>query len=240
MPPDSLEAPVKPKWKRKSDIQPAGMIAFYIHTKGKHPFGETILDRMQNLHGDQPVGLADLKDDGDAMLKDLLSQMLARDVKKRPYVEQALKHPYFLSPGDKMRFVEAAGNEREIKKRDPCCAVSAELDNRHPTYPRSSLLPRDWKTVIDPSDLKTLCTGGGGSSSYDGKRYTDCLRFIRNARQHWSDRPRPPLKGMGTTSSRDEYFLQLFPTLPLVLHQIIRKHSKWMVRSNLEEFFPSA
>ena len=141
-----------------------------------------------------------------------------------------------------MNFLEAVGNESEIKsfKGDPNCAVSGELDNRDLSKPRSSLLPNDWKIVIDPDDLNTFCAGGHTPASrFDGSRYTQCLRFIRNVRQHWGDkRPPPPLKAMGTATSLDEYFLQKFPTLPLVVHQIIRKHYDWKTRPSLKEFFP--
>ena len=220
-----------------SDIQVAGMLAFYIVTKGKHPFGAQI-HRMINLHDDNPVGLKELSD---PVLKDLLSQMLAREQEKRPYVEQALKHPYFLSSEEQMRFLEAVGNEPEIKNSDayPHCAVSNELDNRDSSKPRSSLLPNDWKAVINTDDLNTFCDGGRSASNYDGNRYTHCLRFIRNVRQHWGDKPtRPPLKAMESATSPDKYFLQIFSTLPVVVHQIIRKNPDWKKRPKLQEFFP--
>ena len=234
---DPSNAPVQLKWKETSDIQVAGMLAFYIVTKGKHPFGAKI-HRMINLHDDNPVGLKELSD---PVVKDLLSQMLAKELEKRPYVEQALKHPYFFSFEEQMRFLEAVGNEPEIKNSSsyPNCAVSNELDNSYSSKPESSLLPNDWKAVIDPDDLNTLCDGGRSASNYDGNRYTHCLRFIRNVRQHWGDKPtRPPLKAMGSATSLDEYFLQIFSTLPLVVHQIIRKNPGWKKRPKLQEFFP--
>ena len=213
------------------------MLAFYIVTKGKHPFGAPI-DQLRNLRNDDPVELKELSD---PVLEDLLSQMLTREQKKRPYVEQALKHPYFLSSEEQMRFLEAVGNEPEIKNSEahPNCAVSNELDNRDSSKPRSSLLPNDWKAVIHPDDLNTFCDGGRSASSYDGNRYTHCLRFIRNVCQHWGDKhTRPPLKAMGNATSLDEYFLQIFSTLPLVVHQIIRENAEWKKRPKLQEFFP--
>ena len=234
---DPSRAPLQLKWKETSDMQVAGMLAFYILTKGKHPFGAPI-DQLRNLRNDDPMELKKLID---PVVKDLLSQMLARELEKRPYVEQALKHPYFLSSEEQMKFLEAVGNEPEIKnfKGDPNCAVSNELDNRDSSKPRSSLLPNDWKAVIDPDDLNTFCDGGLPASSYDGNRYTHCLRFMRNVRQHWGDKPtRPPLKAMGSATSLDEYFLQIFSTLPLVVHQIIRKNPDWKKRPKLQEFFP--
>jgi serine/threonine protein kinase len=239
---DNMQNPLQLRWKEKSDIQVAGMLSFYILTKGKHPFGPKI-NLLKNLHDDNPVGLSKLSD---PVAKDLLSQMLAQDLDKRPYVEQALKHPYFLSTEDQIRFVEALGNEPKL--RNSFDAVSIQLDNRDPLKPRSLLLPNDWKIVIGHDDLETLCAGGnnqqcGGRcrspSDYDGMQYTQCLRLIRNTFMHQYDKPPFQLKKKTLpTSSLEEYFLQLFPTLPLVLHQIIREDPDWKTLPALKDFFP--
>jgi serine/threonine protein kinase len=208
------------------------MLSFYIMTKGKHPFGPKIA-QMINLRNDKPVVLRQLSDH---VVKDLLSQMLARDLDKRPYVEQALKHPYFLSLEEQMKFVEAVGNEPKLKNY---CAVYRQLNNLDPSKPRSRLLPKDWKRVIGHDDLDTLCRGGHRSPSlYNGSRYTDCLRLIRNTCQHRDGKLHQLKKKTPATSSVEKYFSQLFPTLPLVLHQIIREDPVWKKLPNLKEFFP--
>ena len=221
---------MKFNWKEKSDIQVAGMIAFYIYTKGKHPFGPEI-QRMMNLYNDNPVGLKKLSD---PIIKDLLSRMLSRELDKRPYVEQALCHPYFLSCEEQIEFVEAVANEPEIKNFKKCPSVVGRELNREAL----AVLPKDWKACIDSNDLDTFCKGGRGVESYDGSRYTDCIRLIRNVRQHWGDKPRPSLKAMGTAKSNEEYFVQLFPLLPLVVHQVIREDCKWRERDALKKYFP--
>ena len=253
---DALDVSREFRWKEKSDIQVAGMLAFYIYTKGKHPFGPEII-RMINLYNDNPVGLVylsdpvikplhgmtnfyndnpvGLKDLSAPVIKDLLSQMLSRELDERPYVEQALRHPYFLSCEEQIEFVEAVANEPDIKNfKNYPSVVGIELNGKA----GRSLLPDDWKLCIHPDDLDIFCEGGRGAASYDGSMYTDCLRLIRNVRQHWGDKPRPPLKGMGTAKSIEEYFLQLFPHLPLVVHQVIRKHSNRRMRRALKKYFP--
>ena len=227
---DPLDASREFRWKEKSDIQVAGMLAYYIYTKGKHPFGPEIM-RTINLQNDNPVGLEKLSD---PVIKDLLSQMLSRDLDKRPYVEQALRHPYFLSCKEQIEFIEAVGNEPEIKNFKKCTSVVGKALNTKAL----ALLPKDWKVCINPDDLDTFCEGGRGAASYDGSMYTDCLRLIRNVRQHWCDKPRPQLKAMGQAKSIEEYFLQLFPNLPLVVHQVIREHSDWRERDALKKYFP--
>ena len=218
------------RWKEKSDIQVAGMLAYYIYTKGMHPFGPEMF-RMNNLYNDNPVGLKDLSD---PVIKDLLSQMLSCELDKRPYVEQALCHPYFLSCQEQIEFVEAVANEPEIKNFKNCpSVVGKELNTK-----ALAVLPKNWKVCINPDDLDTFCEGGRGAAKYDGSMYTECLRLIRNVRQHWGDKPRSSLKAMGQAKSIEEYFLQLFPHLPLVVHQVIRDHSDWRERDALKKYFP--
>ena len=227
---DPSDASKEFRWKEKSDIQVAGMLAFYIYTKGKHPFGSEAF-RLINLHDDKPVGLENLSD---PLIKDLLSQMLSSDLDKRPYVEQALQHPYFLSCEEQIDFVETVANEPEIKnfKNDPS-VVGKELNMK-----ALAVLPKDWKVCINPDDLDTFCGGGRGAASYDGTMYTDCVRLIRNVRQHWGDKSRRPLKAMGQAKSIVGYFLQQFPSLPLVVRQVIREHSDWRERDALKKYFP--
>lgn len=212
-------------------MQVAGMLAFYIFTKGKHPFGMKI-QQMVNLGNNTPVGLIMLDEPvlNEPVLKDLLTQMLARRLADRPYVEQALKHPYFLSPNDQIKFLEVVCNEPKFRSKS--CTVSSQLDQPNP------LLPSDWKAVFDPDDLLTLYGGGQKDpSGCKGQKYSQCLRLIRNALQHPGGKLHK-LKQKGQAKSLQEYFLQLFPTLPLVVHQIIRDDRDWNELPALTEFFP--
>ena len=225
------DAPVQFSWKEKSDIQVAGMLGFFILTKGMHPFGPSV-NRLEKLYFDNPVSLTDLSD---PVVKDLLSLMLARDLDKRPYVEQALKHPYLLSLEEQIQFLQAIGNDPEIIWDNS--AVSIELDDHCQSQLRYPLLPNNWKSVIDPSDLNTLCRGGRHSETYVNSKYTDCLRLIRNVLQH-PDGKLDQLKKKGQATSLQEYFLKLFPKLPLVLYQFIRENHELTEHSALKEFFP--
>ena len=81
---------LNPKYKRKSDIQVIGMICFYILTKGIHPFGGCYY-REANILCGNPVDLEML---ANPIAKDFVSQLISHDINNRPYVEEALKHPY--------------------------------------------------------------------------------------------------------------------------------------------------
>ncbi len=79
------------RFKRKSDIHPAGMIAFFILTKGEHPFGSTLYDRMTNIVNGNPVNLNNL-DDLDA--RQFVSRLICREIDDRPYAHEALLLPF--------------------------------------------------------------------------------------------------------------------------------------------------
>ena len=81
----------KESFERKSDIHPAGMIAFFILTKGEHPFGSTLYDRMTNIVSGNPVNLNNL-DDLDA--RQFVSRLICRKIHDRPYAHEALLLPF--------------------------------------------------------------------------------------------------------------------------------------------------
>ena len=64
----------------------------------------------------------------------------------------------------------------------------------------------------------------------------DLLRLIRNTAEHWHDKSPPTTVQLKVVKPRD-YFLMLFPTLPVVLHGIIRNNSNWSKRDQIKQFF---
>ena len=201
------------------------MVAFYILTKGKHPFGEAA-DRQRNLLDGNPVYLDKLKDPA---AKDLISWMLSHDPKERPSAKEALKHPYLQFSKQQFELLSKFGNQPEIKTPDHSSTVVAELNS----------YDGDWQTVMEPHVLNYLCTDlvhGVLKTFIYGPSWTECLRLIRNVDQHNDDRPRP-LPQPTEFGDPQEYFLKKFPNLPVVVHRIVRKHDDWKKRPKLKEYF---
>ena len=94
MPVEVIEArneKVVGRYKRTSDVQAAGMIAFFILTKGQHPFGDYVHDRMANILKGNAVNLHILED---LEARDFILRLIHHNIDDRPYVDQALKHPF--------------------------------------------------------------------------------------------------------------------------------------------------
>ena len=77
------------RFKRKSDIQVVGMISFYILTKDGHPFGPELF-RIANIIEGKPY----LEPLTDNKARNFVSCMINHNISERPYVEEALAHPY--------------------------------------------------------------------------------------------------------------------------------------------------
>ena len=66
------------------------MIAYFILSKGQHPFG-SVYERMGNILKGNPVNLKNLNDP-DA--RQFVSKLISHKIKDRPYAAEALGYPY--------------------------------------------------------------------------------------------------------------------------------------------------
>ena len=95
MPTEVIEAINKEeigRFKKKSDVQVVGMIAFFISTKGEHPFGPT-LERMLNISKGNPVNLDMLRD---LQVREFISWLISHNIDDRPYAHEALADPFMV------------------------------------------------------------------------------------------------------------------------------------------------
>ncbi|XP_046844885.1 uncharacterized protein LOC124438730 [Xenia sp. Carnegie-2017] len=218
----------KVRYKKESDIMNAGMVAYYVATKGKHPFGIE-RHRLGNILDGNPVGLDEIKD---ATFKDLLSWMLQLIPEDRPSADKALKHPYLLSDEEKFNMLCDMGNQLEVKhsqsQKSPTSDVHTQLYGS-----------TEWMKRIDDEVVKDLINFEVNDSirtlKYEST-WAGCLRFIRNVHQHWQNKPRQHLSQDVKQGNYKEYFLQVFPELPLLVHKVIRS-TDGKSTPNLKEHF---
>ena len=75
---------------KKSDIQVAGMIAFFIFANGEHPFGLSD-ERMTNIRKGNPVNLDKLDN---PQAREFVAWLIRHIIGERPYAHEALKHSF--------------------------------------------------------------------------------------------------------------------------------------------------
>jgi serine/threonine-protein kinase/endoribonuclease IRE1 len=78
------------RFKKKSDVQAAGMISFFILTQGDHPFGPW-LHRMANILKGNAVNLENLEN---VEAREFVSLLISREIDDRPYAGEALAHSF--------------------------------------------------------------------------------------------------------------------------------------------------
>ena len=87
---EAINTGQKCRFKKKSDIQVAGMIAFFVLSKGEHPFGFSH-ERMTNILKGNPVNLGKLDN---LETRELVGWLIRHIVKGRPYAHEALRHSF--------------------------------------------------------------------------------------------------------------------------------------------------
>ncbi|CAI9715102.1 Serine/threonine-protein kinase endoribonuclease IRE2 [Octopus vulgaris] len=94
------------KFSIKSDIQVAGMVAYFILSGGHHPFGKSSSEIPLNiiLHEKQLCNLS-------LEASDIITMMLSAIPDERPTASEVLKHPYFWSNQRKLQFLLTVGSD---------------------------------------------------------------------------------------------------------------------------------
>ncbi|KAG9274221.1 hypothetical protein AMEX_G11121 [Astyanax mexicanus] len=162
-------------YKRSSDIQVvAGMLVYYILSKGHHPFGEGVFCESNIFSA--KYSLEHLKDD---MAKDLVEWMIKDNLRERPKVEETLAHPFFWTDERKLEYLRKLGNVKEVQNYR-----TADMELLHASEDLTvGKTFSGWKAKFPAEVVQKL----------DGKKnaYTEdtlgLLRFIRNLHEHYPE-----------------------------------------------------
>uniref|UniRef100_A0A3B1JVW2 Uncharacterized protein n=1 Tax=Astyanax mexicanus TaxID=7994 RepID=A0A3B1JVW2_ASTMX len=161
-------------YKRSSDIQVAGMLVYYILSKGHHPFGEEVRIEVNILDG--KYSLKHLKDD---LAKDLVEWMIQEDMNERPKVEETLAHPFFWTDEKKLEYLNKLGNVTEVqnyRNADEELLHALEELTVGKTF-------SGWKAKF-PAEVVQKLEGRKKAYSEDT---LGLLRFIRNLHEHYPE-----------------------------------------------------
>jgi serine/threonine protein kinase len=194
---------------RASDIWSLGCVLFTVLDAGAHPFGPPFERESNILRGREPdlARLAPLP-----LAASLLRPMLARDPAARPSAARVLEHPFFWSDAAALAFLcdlsdriegaeEKGGPKTSLLTADEALAA-ADLPS-----PLAAALSGATAAVVGPGgwsrrlpqaligDLPTASASSSASSSarhhkrYDYSSLSDCLRLLRNRKNHYRELP---------------------------------------------------
>ncbi|XP_065065505.1 serine/threonine-protein kinase/endoribonuclease IRE1-like [Rhopilema esculentum] len=184
------------------DIFSYGCVAYYVLSKGSHPFGE-IFRRQANILGGQ-YSLDKIHYlENEFEVKDLLKQMLMVDPSKRPKASAALKHPFFWSKAKQLAFFQDVSDRIEKESDESLTVKSLQRDS-------IAVVRGDWKVHIGTElqqDLRKYRT-------YQGVYVRDLLRALRNKKHHYRELPECLRISLGEIpDDYVSYFTSRFPRL---------------------------
>ncbi|KAK2914375.1 hypothetical protein Q8A67_002774 [Cirrhinus molitorella] len=208
---ETINDEAKTKYKRSTDIQVAGMLVYYILSRGHHPFGKQPYCEVNILQGS--YSLEHLDDD---VAKDLVKWMINEDPNNRPTVEQTLEHPFFWTDERRLEYLKKMGNQKEVEKYNN---IDEELLHPLKKCTEGKSVSK-WKTEL-PSELVQKLES-------KKKPYPEntlgLLRFIRNLHEHHPD------------DAERINLMALFPDLFESVFMFAKERG-WNFRPSLKKFF---
>ncbi|KAI4808200.1 hypothetical protein KUCAC02_000265 [Chaenocephalus aceratus] len=164
---DDTKIPYKPN----CDIQVAGMVIYYILSGGHHPFG----DKPHKCENNIDEGLYTLEHVQDVLAKDLIEWMIDAEPKKRPKVEECLRHPFFWTPDRRIEYLRKMGNRKEAEN---CRNADKELIS---SLEKCAGSFKQWKDKFPPELLQKM----DGKKKCYPENTLGLLRCIRNLQEHY-------------------------------------------------------
>ncbi|EGC31966.1 hypothetical protein DICPUDRAFT_92689 [Dictyostelium purpureum] len=180
------------KRKTKSvDIFSLGCIFYYFITNGQHPFGDRIF-RVVNIVSDKPnfEHLVAVQ----PILCDLIKQMVSKDEKSRPTIDQITQHPFFWNYDKKIKFIDNLNNlfkdqnlfDSNLNRLLNFIDIEDSGCSSNTLY-----LGKPWNKIIDTVLIDHITNKQKKQKQNNKKTYIynydsikDLIRCIRNTIQH--------------------------------------------------------
>lgn len=156
------------------DVFSLGCVFYYVLSKGKHPFGDTLSRQMNIMAGE--FKLHDIVDDKYELWSHLISRMVTIDPLERPSIAVIKNHPAFWNKERILTFLQDVSDR--IEKEDVTSKVLIELEMGN-----SAVLQGDWRGAIEPEIADDLTK----YRSYRADSLRDLLRALRNKKHHYRE-----------------------------------------------------
>jgi len=189
------------------DVFSAGCVMFFVLTKGQHPFGETVERELNIAHGRMDLSALSFSPEA----RDLIGCMLHSDPSLRMSAEDVVAHPFFWSSEQQLQFLLEASDRFESEP------VHSEMRMCLESQAEAVVGPR-WDQVLHQGLLDNLHK----YRKYDFSSVRDCLRVIRNKRNHYRDLPMEIREELGDLPGGFlRYFTTRFPALLIYVYSVL-------------------
>ena len=171
---DSAATPTLSAHRRtqRVDIFSLGCVYYYVLVPGEHPYGQWF-EREANIM----AGKADLERLSHVQdAADLISRMLDKRPEGRPSARQLCKHPFFWTSQRRLDFLVELSDFLEHEQADAPIVIAVETN-------AAAVVGRNWDRRLDQALLEDM----GKYRKYDTCSVRDCLRVIRNKRNHFNE-----------------------------------------------------
>lgn len=214
---DTASGPIcgRERLTRAVDIFSLGCVAYYMLTRGAHPFGEMYEREMHILQN--KVDLHALTASGDDIVEAeaLIMRMIDTDATKRPTASDVARHPFFWNAAKRVAFLQDVSDRFETLERNPP-AFALELLEQN----ASSVVGTDWRRRFDRTFLDDL----GKFRTYNSASVQDLLRVLRNKKHHFQDMPLALKKQLSPMPEGFlSYFTRRFPALFLHVYHVVER-----------------
>ncbi|PRT54925.1 Serine/threonine-protein kinase ppk4 [Wickerhamiella sorbophila] len=199
---------------RAVDIFSLGCVFYYTLSPRQHPFGDGV-SRQINIEN-QNFNLDELDRFPFAIeARDLISQMISFNPRRRPDTAEILKHPLFWSDNEKLDFLVKVSDRLENESREEFSPLLESLERRAPR-----VLGGDWPARFPQAFLDNL----GKYRKYHGDRIFDLLRALRNKFHHYNDFTPEMKKLVGAVPSGYlNFFTSRFPYLLMEVYGFVKE-----------------
>lgn len=200
---------------RAVDIFSLGCVFYYTLSPRQHPFGDGVT-RQINIER-QNYSLDELDRFPFAVeARDLISQMISFDPRKRPDTAEILQHPLFWSDQEKLDFLVKVSDRLENESREEHSVLLERLE-RH----AEKIVGGDWPGRFPKAFLDNL----GKYRKYHGDRIIDLLRALRNKFHHYNDFTPEMKKLVGAVPSGYlVFFTGRFPYLLMEVYGFVKEN----------------
>ncbi|XP_019718016.1 serine/threonine-protein kinase/endoribonuclease IRE1 isoform X2 [Hippocampus comes] len=197
------------------DIFSAGCVFYYVVSRGKHPFGETLMRQMNILSGEYSLSQFMDTIHEDVVAEDLIKQMISADPESRPSSARVLKHPFFWSPEKQLLFFQDVSDRIENEPADSEIVMNLESEHR-------GVVRTNWRLHISTPlqmDLRRFRT-------YKGSSVRELLRAMRNKKAHYHQLPPEVQHSLGELPDGFVgYFTVRFPKLLMHTHNALQGYA---------------